>query len=101
MIVEYIRYSIPEADRETFEAAYRRAQAALTQSPHCLAYELSQCAEDRGAYILRIEWDSTEGHLQGFRSSPEFREFFANVRPFVGAIAEMRHYEVTSVSLRK
>src|SRR5215472_18058004 len=100
MVIEYIRYSIVEADRPTFEAAYSRAQAALTRSSHCLAYELSQCVEDRGSYILRIEWDSAEGHLQGFRSSPEFREFFANVRSFVGAIAEMRHYEVTSVCLR-
>src|SRR5262245_16369848 len=100
-IVEYIRYSIAEADREAFEAAYSQAQAALTRSSHCLAYELSQCAEDGGAYILRIEWDSAEGHLQGFRTSPEFREFVANVRPFVGANAEMRHYEVTAVSLKK
>ncbi len=51
--------------------------------------------------MLRIEWDSAEGHLQGFRSSPEFREFFANVRPYVGAIAEMRHYEATPVCLSK
>jgi quinol monooxygenase YgiN len=101
MIVEYIRYSIAEVDRAAFEEAYRRAQAALTRSPHCLAYELSQCAEDRGSYVVRIEWDSAEGHLHGFRSSPEFREFFANVRPFVGAIAEMRHYEVTAMCLRK
>src|SRR5262245_21222029 len=101
MIVEYIRYSIAEADRDAFEAAYRKAQAALTRSPHCLAYELSHCVEDRGSYVLRIEWDSAEGHLQGFRSSPEFREFLASVRQFVGAIAEMRHYEVTSVCLRK
>jgi quinol monooxygenase YgiN len=101
MIVEYIRYAIAEADRSAFEAAYGRAQAALTRSPHCLAYELSQCAEDRGAYILRIEWDSADGHLKGFRSSPEFREFLANVRPFIGAIAEMRHYDVTAVCLRK
>src|SRR5262249_11036179 len=101
MIVEYIRYLIAEADREAFEAAYRQAQAALTRSPHCLAYELSHCTDDRGSYILRIEWDSSEGHLKGFRSSAEFREFLASVRPFVGAIAEMRHYEVTSVCLRK
>jgi quinol monooxygenase YgiN len=101
MIIEYIRYSIAEADRVTFEAAYPLAQAALTRSPHCLAYELSHCIEDRGSYVLRIEWDSAEGHLKGFRSSTEFREFLAHVRPFVGAITEMRHYEITSVCLRK
>jgi len=44
-------------------------------------------------YILRIEWDSEEGHLQGFRSSPEFKAFFAAVQPFVKDIDEMRHYE--------
>jgi quinol monooxygenase YgiN len=101
MIVEYIRYLIAEADWETFEGAYRLAQDALTRSPHCLAYELSHCVEDRGSYVLRVEWDSAEGHLKGFRSSPKFREFLANVRPFIGAIAEMRHYEITSVCLRK
>ena len=101
MIVEYLRYTIAEADRAAFEASYGRAQAALARSPHCLGYELARCVEDPGSYILRIEWDSAEGHLKGFRSSPEFREFFADVRPFVGAIAEMRHYEVTAVSLWK
>ncbi len=101
MIVEYIRYSIDEAERGAFEDAYSRAQTALIKSTHCLAYELSQCAEDRGSYVLRIEWDSAEGHLQGFRSSPEFQEFFVNVRPYVDSIAEMRHYEVTPVCRRK
>jgi hypothetical protein len=31
--------------------------------------------------------------MNGFRKSPEFREFFASVRPFVGNLEEMRHYE--------
>jgi hypothetical protein len=44
---------------------------------------------------VRIEWDSEEGHLSGFRRSPEFRRLFAAVGPFVHDIEEMRHYEVT------
>src|SRR5262245_20100808 len=34
-------------------------------------------------HVVRIEWDSGEGHLAGFRQSPEFRGFFEAVRPFV------------------
>lgn len=101
MIVEYIRYTIPEDRRGTFEGGYGDAQAALTASPHCLAYELARCAEDPSQYVLRIEWDSAEGHMEGFRRSPEFRTFFAAVRPFVNDIQEMRHYERTSVRGRK
>jgi hypothetical protein len=45
-------------------------------------------------YILRIERDPEEGHLQGFRNRPEFISFIALVRPYVKDIEEMRHYRV-------
>jgi hemoglobin len=48
------------------------------------------------AYTVRIEWDSADGHLRGFRGSPQFAGFFAAVRPYVDRIEEMRHYEVKS-----
>jgi quinol monooxygenase YgiN len=94
MIVEYIRYEIPEDEANSFEDAYARAGASLEASPHCERYEVAHCTEDSAAYTVRIEWDSAEGHLQGFRGSPEFRTFFAAVRPYVERIEEMRHYEV-------
>lgn len=97
MIVEYIRYEVGPEHAATFEAAYATAQASLDASPHCLRYEVSRCVEDPGTYVVRIEWDSLEGHLRGFRTSPEFRAFFAAVRPFVDHIAEMRHYEPTAI----
>lgn len=98
MVVEYIRYRIPEEQQGTFEAAYGEAQRPLQASSHCLAYELSRCVEEPGCYVLRIEWDSLEGHMEGFRRSEEFRAFFQHIRPFVSQIEEMRHYELTSVA---
>ena len=97
MIVEYIRYTIPTDECTAFEGGYEQARLSLDASPHCLGYELSRCVDEPGAYVLRIEWDSAEGHLRGFRRSPEFRGFFAAVGPYVGNIAEMRHYELTDV----
>lgn len=98
MVVEYIRYRIPEDQQERFEAAYGEAQRPLQASSHCLAYELSRCVEEPACYVLRIEWDSLEGHMEGFRRSEEFRAFFQHIRPFVEQIEEMRHYQVTSVA---
>lgn len=96
MIVEYIRYAIPEDQRGAFEAAYAQARVPLQASPHCLAYECARCAEDPQSYIVRIEWDSLDGHLQGFRRSAEFQVFLGFIRPFIARIAEMQHYEVIS-----
>jgi quinol monooxygenase YgiN len=96
VVVEYTRYKIDAQRRNAFENAYKRAGESLDGSSHCLAYELSQCTEDPDHYILRIEWDSEEGHLKGFRTSPEFKSFFALVQPYVKDIAEMQHYQVIS-----
>jgi quinol monooxygenase YgiN len=96
MIVEYIRYRMPEDEGPAFDAAYRNAASSLEASPHCERYEVARCSEDPGAYTVRIEWDSVDGHLQGFRGSPEFGSFFAAVKPYVDRIEEMRHYDVTT-----
>jgi heme-degrading monooxygenase HmoA len=97
VIIEYIRYSIPEEKRADFERAYGEAASVLDASEHCLSYEVSHGVEDPDRYVVRIEWDSLEGHEQGFRRSPEFRTFFASVRPFFENIQEMRHYEATPI----
>ncbi|RYG75343.1 antibiotic biosynthesis monooxygenase [bacterium] len=97
MILEYVRYTV-DADRASaFVDAYAVAGKSLEASPHCKGYELSRCTEAPESFILRIEWDSVEGHLQGFRASAEFRAFFAAIRPYVKDIGEMRHYAVTDV----
>jgi quinol monooxygenase YgiN len=98
MIVEYIRYGIDNRRAQEFEQAYRRAAEALEASDHCQRYEVSRCSEDPTQHVVRIEWDSEDGHMGGFRSSPEFRTFLAAVGPFVHDIEEMRHYQVTLAS---
>jgi quinol monooxygenase YgiN len=101
MIVEYIRYDIPAPDAAAFEADYAQAGHSLDASPHCLGYELSRCLDEPASYILRIEWDSVEGHMQGFRQSAEFRQFFAAIKPHVSRILEMRHYEQIATVVAK
>lgn len=98
MIVEYIRYQIPTTHDEAFRAAYQRASESLRASPHCLGYELARCHDEPGAYVLRIHWTSIADHMQGFRRSPEFGPFLAEVRPFIEHIQEMRHYEPTALA---
>lgn len=96
MVVEYIRYSVPADRAGEFQAAYERAGKILDGDPHCLRYEVTQGVEEPAHFVVRIEWDSIEGHEQGFRNSPGFAGFFAAVRPFFAQIEEMKHYRVVS-----
>ena len=94
MIVEYVRYRVPEENRHAFEEAYRAAGEFLSASKHCLQWELGHCTEEPDRFVIRIEWDSMTGHMQGLRNSAEFRQFFQHVRPYFQMIEEMQHYEV-------
>lgn len=101
MNVEYIRYELKQHSPVDLIDAYGRASAHLAAAPECLAYELAQCEEMQNALILRIEWASTDAHLNGFRKGPHFAPFLAEIRPFIAEIAEMRHYRETPVNWRK
>jgi heme-degrading monooxygenase HmoA len=101
MIVEIIRYQIAEGKEAAFEDAYRQAQKFLANSPHCQGYQLTRCVKHRSRFVLLIQWDSVEGHLQGFRGSPAFQSFMALVAPFFKQIEEMEHYELTGIEWTK
>lgn len=46
MIAEYIRYTVPAEHSSAFEDAYAHATGTLDQDEHCLAHEVTRCAED-------------------------------------------------------
>lgn len=101
MTIEYIRYKVDATQREAFIDAYRKAAIQLNASEYCQGYELSECEEEPGQFILRIEWTSTEEHMNGFRKSNEFKAFYLNVKPFFTNIEEMRHYRLTDIVSKK
>lgn len=98
MITEVLRYGIPVGEAAAFEAAYAEAGKILRDSVHCLGFELLHGTEEPVNWVLTIRWTSSEGHLQGFRKSPKFPEFFRLVKPFFAQIQEMKHYESTTVN---
>lgn len=92
MIVEYVRYRIPESSAAEFEAACRRAGAVLATVPECVDYELTRRADEPGHYVLRIRWTSAEAHPAAFR---------AEIRPYVDAVdGHERRYDPTGVEGR-
>ena len=94
MVVEYIRYDVPAERAGEFGEAYRQAGRVLDADEHCLNFEVARGVEEPEHFVVRIEWDSIDGHERSFRASPRFSEFFAAVKPFYSEIAEMKHYEV-------
>ena len=94
MIVEIAIIRAKAGQADAMCRGFQAARAVIAQADGYRGSVFHQGIEDPQRFVLRIEWDSAEGHMGGFRSSPEFQTFLQAIGPFVHDIDEMRHYQV-------
>jgi quinol monooxygenase YgiN len=101
MTLGYIYYQMKEHTPDELIGAYSAATEHLRAAPQCLGYDLARCVEELLSSILGIHGTSTADHLEGFRRGLHFPPFLALIRPFIGEITEMRHFERVKVQWQR
>ncbi len=94
MVIEIAALTVKDGQNAAFEKAFGQAQRYIAASAHCRRYALTHCIEDPARYVLRIEWDSLEGHVDGFRGSSDYQEYRALLLPYYAAPVDLYHYTV-------
>ena len=94
MIVEIATINVIEGREAEFETAFAKAQRYIVESPNSLTHQLTRCIEHPSRYVLRIEWDSLEGHTVAFRGSAAFQEYRALLYPLYASPPEVVHYNI-------
>jgi heme-degrading monooxygenase HmoA len=92
MVIEIATITVSEGQEAAFEQAFGVAQRYIAASLHALRYQLTRCIEIPNRYVLRIEWDSLEGHTEGFRASAAYQEYRALLYPLYAQPPEVVHY---------
>lgn len=83
---------IPEHETD-FEQAFARAKRIISSMPGYLGHELKRCIERPSRYILLVNWEKLEDHVEGFRGSPEYQEWKALLHHFYNPFPEVEHYQ--------
>ena len=97
MVIELATITVIEGQEAAFEAAFAIAQRYIAESPHSLSHTLTRGIEHTSRYVLRIEWDSLEGHTEAFRGSAAFQEYRALLYPLYASPPEVLHYREVSL----
>ena len=98
MILEVAPLPIRPGQERAFEAAFARAQAIIASMPGYCSHQLMRCLERPGEYLLLVRWDSLEAHEQGFRGSPQYREWKALLHGFYDPFPVVSHYSWVATS---
>ena len=64
----------------------------LEASPGFVSLRLLACVEDPGRYLLLVEWERLEDHVDGFRGGPSYPEWRRLLHHFYDPFPEVDHY---------
>ncbi|MEX6430279.1 MAG: antibiotic biosynthesis monooxygenase family protein [Ferrimicrobium sp.] len=82
MVIELATFHITQGQETAFHRAYLAARPHLAQSPGCRRADLRRVQEDASTFVLLVEWERIEDHLDGFRTSNAYIEWRRLLSPF-------------------
>lgn len=96
MIIEHVLLPVPPDRVAEFEAAFARARPLIAATPGFRSLSLSHCVESPGTYLLLVEWDRLEDHVEGFRGSARYARWAELLHHFYDPFPTVRHFEPVS-----
>jgi len=96
MITEFARLTISPDGSAEFEAAVESVVHIFRAAPGCLGMALDREIENPAHYLLVVQWESIEAHVDDFRNSIGFREWRNVVSPFFTAQPTVIHSQSIS-----
>lgn len=90
-VLEHVVLTIDPARADEYEAAFRQARPLIEKQAGCGGARLARIQETPGRYVLLVEWDSLEAHMDGFRGSPEFPQWRVLLHHFYVVPPEVEH----------
>jgi len=95
MVLEIADFRILPGQQAAFETAIRLGIAeALSQSPGFIRASVQRGLESPDRYVLLVEWQTLEDHMQGFRNGPLFAVWRGHIGSFFASPPSMEHFQV-------
>jgi heme-degrading monooxygenase HmoA len=97
MILEHAVITIRPGTAAEFEPALGRARTVVAASSGFHSLQLHRVIEDPDRYVLLIEWETLEDHVEGFRASDAFTEWRSIIGPYFASPPVVEHLEAVTL----
>ena len=93
MILEVVRWDIKPDMENEFEMAFLQAQKYLSGAKGYKSHQLRRCLEKTNRYVLLLNWETLEDHIESFRGSNEYQKYRSLIHQYYEPGAILEHYE--------
>lgn len=92
MIYEHGILDIDESSAGGFEASFAEAKRLIARTEGFRRITMARCRETPGRYLMLVEWDSIEAHLENFRGSSDFERWRELMNPYYAEPPTIEHF---------
>jgi heme-degrading monooxygenase HmoA len=92
MVLEVALIDVRPGSEEAFQAAYRSGHPILAGTPGCRSVRMTHGIESPGRFVLLVEWDSVEAHLENFRETDRYVQWRALIGPHFAQPPLVEHF---------
>ncbi len=75
MILEAVMLQVKDGMETEYESAFKQASSIISSMQGYINHELQRCMEQKGKYLLLVQWETLEDHTIGFRQSEQYQEW--------------------------
>ena len=94
MILEVAILDVVPGKEARFQDDSERAQSIISSMHGYVSHQLQRCVESPARYLLLVRWETLEDHTEGFRGSPQYREWKNLLHHYYEPFPNVEHYEV-------
>jgi heme-degrading monooxygenase HmoA len=92
MVLEVALIAVLPGQEDDFVAAYRTARKTLASTPGCRSVRMTRGMESPTRFVLLVEWDSVDAHLENFRATDRFTTWRGLIGPYFDGAPTVEHF---------
>jgi heme-degrading monooxygenase HmoA len=92
MVLEIAIIDVRPGQEDAFATAYATARPIVATTPGCRSVRMTRGIESPSRFVLLVEWDSVEAHLETFRGSDRFGRWRAIIGEYFAGPPLVEHY---------
>lgn len=92
MVLEVALIDVLPGQEESFTVAYRKAHETLATASGCRGVRMTRGIESPARFVLLVEWDSVEAHVENFRNTDRFATWRALIGPYFAQPPLVEHF---------
>jgi heme-degrading monooxygenase HmoA len=92
MVLEVALIDVLPGREDEFAAAYAKAREILAGTLGCQAVRMTRGIESPHRFVLLVEWDSVDAHIENFRATERFTAWRGLIGPYFDGAPRVEHF---------